>query len=117
MAFTPVVPVTLNIVITQGAGQLFTAPAINSPSGTAVDLSAWVSLAAKIVPPAPTPTGGDATFGTVTGGTGGSLTLETSATDLATVAPGSAQLRIYGKPTSGDSLQLLATGSVTIQAG
>jgi hypothetical protein len=118
MAFTPLIPVNMNIVISPPDAQAYISPAVlGLTSGTALNLSAWTSLQASIVPPAPSPTGAPVTFGTVTGGATGLLTLETNATDLASVPAGNAQLRITGKPTSGDIVQLLATGTVTIQQG
>lgn len=117
MAFVPLVPVALNPILTQGHGQQFNAPLIQSPAGANIDLSAWVSLVAKIIPTSPNPTGSDASFGTVAAAAGGVLTLTTSPTDLASVAPGSARLVISGKPTSGDTDQLLASGVITVQAG
>jgi hypothetical protein len=50
----------------------------------------------------------------VTGSALGILTVVTSVADLATVPPGTALLRIKGKPTSGDDEQLLATGTLTV---
>jgi len=116
MAFVPLIPVTMNITSNPPYGQAFVAPVVASPSGTPIDLSAWVSLTAHLVPPAPSPTGASTTFGTVTGASTGILTLETSATDFASTASGTARLQITGKATSGDTtLQLLATGVVSIQ--
>jgi hypothetical protein len=116
MAFVALVPVTMNPVINPPYGQAFVSPVVASPTGTPIDLSAWVSLVASIVPPAPNPTGASATFGTVTANSGGVITLTTSATDLASAPSGTARLQIHGKATSGDTtLQLLATGVITVQ--
>lgn len=117
MAFTDVVPATGTINMVQAAAQKFLMPTINSSGGSAVDLSAWVSLVCKMVPPTPVPYGADTTFGTVTAGAAGLLYVETGASDLASVPPGSAKFIITGKPTSGDAAQLLASGSLGINAG
>lgn len=116
MAFTPVVPVSLNIQVTQGLAQEFIAPVVNNPSGSPVDLSAWVSMAAAVIPLTPAVNQTALTIGTVTGGTGGALSLQTGASDFSTSAPGSARIVISGKPTSGDAAQVLATGIVTLGA-
>ena len=118
MAFTAITPATCNISMTQGNAQSFLSSAVNAqPSGSPQDLSAWTGLVCKMVPPTPVPYGSDSTFGTVTGNSSGILTVQVSATDLASVPPGTAKLIISGKPTSPDALQLLATGSLTVSAG
>lgn len=117
MAFTPLVPVTSNISLRQGAAQNNTFPLIQTAAGANIDLSAWTSLVCKMVPPSPVPYGADTSFGTVTGAAAGVLTMKTSAADLSTVSPGTAGYIITGKPTGGDDAQLLASGSLTIQAG
>jgi hypothetical protein len=116
MAFIPLVPVTLNITSNPPYGQAYVSPVVAGPTGTPIDLSAWVSLTAHIVPAAPSPAGASATFGTVTATNAGIITLETSSTDLASTASGTARLQITGKATSGDTtLQLLATGVISVQ--
>lgn len=117
MAVVDLNPVTLNPVIVQGAGQTYLCPTINDLAGTPVNLSAWDSLAAELIPVAPNPTGAPVSFGTVIGAASGVLKLRTSDSDLTTVAPGSAKLVIHGKPTAGDGVQILAIGTATISAG
>lgn len=117
MAFVNLVPVTASISMVQGWIQEFTLPTVQSPGGANIDLSAWTSLACKMVPPSPVPYGSDTTFGTVAGASGGVLTMTTGASDLATVPPGTAKFIITGKPTSGDAAQLLASGTLTVNAG
>lgn len=117
MAFTALVPTTVNPTITKGAAQSFASPIVNTPGGSPVNLSAWVSLAAKLVPPTPNPTGADVTFGTVTAASTGIVTLTTAAADLSTAEPGTARLLITGKPTSGDDPQILVSGVATILQG
>lgn len=116
MAFANVVPVTLNVAMREGLGQSFQSPAVKDFAGAVVDLSAWVSLAAKAVPPAPGIFNASIALGTVTASAGGILTLTTSASDLTASEPGTCQLIISGKPTSGDALQTLATGILTLSA-
>lgn len=115
MASVPLVPVALSPTVVAGLGQFFVSAPVNSPTGTAINLSAWVSLTAQLEPPANNPTGSSVSFGTVTGSSTGVITLETTPTDLATVPSGSARLYISGKPTSGDTLQLLSSGVCTVQ--
>lgn len=117
MAFVGLVPQTLNVAIRQGLDQEFQSNPVLNLAGTAVNLSAWTSLTATLCPPSPVPYGTNANFGTVTGGSTGVISLQTAATDLASVPPGSGTLIIKGKPTSGDEYQVLATGTLTIQAG
>lgn len=117
MAFKPLVPGVLNPQITIGAGQAYQSTAVKDFSGSAVDLSAYVGLAAKLVPISPNPNTADVSIGTVTADANGIVTLETSPTDLATAAAGAARLVIVGKPGSGDTLQVLAQGTATVQAG
>jgi len=116
MSFIPLVPGNLNLTMRQGLEQQVTSAAILNAGGTAIDFSAWFSMSAKMVPPTPVPYGSDTTFGTVTGSSLGVVTLLVSATDLASVPPGSATLIIEGKSLTGDSLQLVASGTLTIQA-
>jgi hypothetical protein len=115
MAYVPLVPVSLNATMQQALAQNFQSPVINSPSGSPINLSAWVDLTATINALNPSPNTADATFGTVTGASTGIITLTTSATDLASVPAGSANLIISGKPTSGDSLQVLCTGVLNLK--
>lgn len=114
MAFVDLVPQSLNVAITQGFAQSFSSAAVLSPTGSPIDLSAWVSLTAKLVPPSPNPTGTDTTFGTVTATNAGIVKLKLAATDLATIATGSAKLLITGKPTALDDAQVLSTGVASI---
>jgi hypothetical protein len=114
MAFTPVVPVTMNLSLVQSLAQEFQSAAVKNLAGAAVDLSAWVFSGVDITSPNPAPNTNDTNFGTVTGSALGILTVVTSVADLATVPPGTALLRIKGKPTSGDDEQLLATGTLTV---
>lgn len=119
MAFTPLIPGNINLVVTQGLGQQTNSLKITGMDGTtAIDFSAWdqASLTAKITASNPNPNTADLTFGTVAGLAGGIITITTGASDLASVPPGTALLRVYGKPTSGDSNQLIATGTCTVQA-
>jgi hypothetical protein len=74
-------------------------------------------MTAKLVPASPNPTGGDVTFGAVSGSNLGVVTLQQSATDLASAQPGTARLVITGQPLTGDPQQLVATGVVTLTQG
>lgn len=116
MAFKQLVAAVFNISMTQAVAQAFQSPPVVDFSNTAVDLSAWVSLTAKLIAPAPVPYQTEQTFGTVTGASNGVITVTTSTTDLASVPPGTGKLIITGKPTSGDSVQLIAVGSITLFA-
>jgi hypothetical protein len=116
MAFTAVVPATMNVNITQTLAQAFQSTPVVNFAAAVVDLSAWVSLVAQLAPPTPNPTGAPVSFGTVTANSSGVITLQTSATDLDTVAAGSARLIITGKPTSGDIAQVICTGTAQVQS-
>lgn len=111
MAFVELVPATINASIRRGAAQAFKSGVVANFSGAAINLSAYTSLTAKLVAQSPNPCTSDVTFGTVTGGADGVLTLATDAADLASSPDGTAQLVIIGKPTSGDDFQILASGS------
>jgi hypothetical protein len=117
MAFVPLTPVTLNVTMTQGYGQAFNSGIVMGPTGAAINLSAWTDLVATIVDPSVGPASGSATFGTVTAAATGVVTLTVSPTDLATVPSGSAKLILSGKPTSGDTVQVLTTGVLTLNPG
>ena len=117
MAFVPLIPGSLNPSCTQGAKQAFSTAPILNPAGTPVDFSAWSAMSAKLVPASPNPTGADVTFGTVAGTNAGVVTLTQSATDLATIPPGTAKLVITGIPVALDPSQLVATGVLTLNAG
>lgn len=115
MANVNLVPVTFNPTIQTGLAQFFTSSAVQTPAGAAVDLSAWNSLSAKLAPQTPNPTGSDVSFGTVTGSNTGILTLELSATDLATAPAGTAKIIIEGVHVALDDPQVLAVGIATLQ--
>lgn len=116
MAFTPVIPTSMSVTMSQGLRQEFVSGIVTNMSGAPQDLSAWTSLTATIVANQPGPNTADATFGTVTASAGGVLTLITAAADLASVTPGTATLVISGKPTSGDDAQILSRGTFNLQA-
>jgi len=116
MAFSPVAPVTANMQMTQAKIQRFIFGPVLDLTGSPVDFSGWDSFVANAVPPVPALTGASSTFATVTGDASGFLTLTTGASDLASKPPGSARLVISGKPTSGDTSQLLASGALTVLA-
>jgi hypothetical protein len=117
MAFTELVPATINVNMRQGAAQHFRSSAVQNFAGTAIDLSAWNTLTAKAVAASPNPNTADVTFGTVTGDASGIITLAVSATDLASVPLGSTNLVILGKTASGDAYQMVASGTLQISAG
>lgn len=117
MAFVPLVPASLNPVMTQALDQAFASSAVANFAGGVIDLSAWVSLTAKIVAVTPNPNTADAAFGTVTASAAGIITLKTGPTDLATVPTGSANLIISGKPTAGDDAQIICRGTLTLLSG
>jgi hypothetical protein len=114
MAFEALTPGTMNLTMIPGIPVAIQSAVINSLTGTPMNFSSWFSFAAEIAPPSPSPTGANTTFGTVTGSSGGQLTLQTSGTDLENAASGTARLIITGKAATGDTAQLLATGTVTI---
>lgn len=114
MAFVNLAPGSWNPTIVPTLAQAWTLPVINSLAGTPVDFSAWTSLTAHLYPPSNNPTGSAVAFGTVTGATGGLITVATNATDLATVPSGTSRVYISGKPTSGDIVQLIAGGAAAI---
>lgn len=116
MAFQQLSPATLNATIYQAAAAAYASTVVNSLAGTAENLSAWVSLVATLTPLNPGPNTAAVTFGTVTASAAGVVTLQTADTDLIDVQPGSANLVITGKPTSGDIVQILCTGIVTLVA-
>lgn len=114
MAFVPLIPAALSPTITKGLAQQYQSAPIVGFTGTAIDLSAWVTLTAKAVPASQSPVGTDVTFGTVTATNAGVVKLTVAASDLSTVETGTAKLLVYGKPTSGDDYQLLASGALTL---
>jgi hypothetical protein len=117
MAFTAIVPSTINVSARRGVGQKFKASnAVTDLTGTVVDLSAWTSLAAKLVAATPGPNTADVSVGTVTADAGGFVYLQIADTDLASANLGTANLVISGKPTSGDIAQLLSSGSFQLSA-
>lgn len=114
MAFTAVVPVTLNPAITIGLAQAFQSPAVKDFAGAAVDLHEWADLTAKLVPLAPNPTSSEVEIGTVTASALGVVTLTTATADLTDASAGAARLVISGKPTGGDDPQVLVQGVATV---
>lgn len=117
MAFVPLVPGNLTATIRQGLAQQIQSGAIKNAAGTVIDLSAWVSLTAIAIPAASNPTSAPVTFGTVTADAGGIVYVNTSASDFASNGTGTSQYVISGKPTSGDSAQLLVSGTLTVAQG
>ena len=114
MATVPLVPGTINATIRRGAQQTFKSSAVVDFAAAAVDLSAWASFTAKLIPTSPSPTGAAVTFGTVTGDANGICTLVYDASDLATNPPGTANLIIEGVHVGGDDAQLLASGTAQL---
>lgn len=117
MAFAQITPGQLNGTVVKNAASAFNSTPVNTLAGTAADLHLWVSLVATLVPLNPSPTTANLSFGTVTANASGIVNLQTNDTDLAAVSNGSATLLITGKPTSGDIVQTLATGIITVVAG
>ena len=114
MAEVALVPGTINASMRRGAYQQFRSTAIVGPTGTAIDLSGWFSLSAKLVAQAPSPNTADVSFGTVTGSAAGVLTLTQAEADLASAPAGTAQLVIVGVNVDGDDEQLLASGAAQL---
>lgn len=117
MAFKPLTPATLNITVTKGNGQEWQTGVINGLDGNPVDFSSWDTMQAAAVPAVSGPNAADVSFGTVTGTNAGIVSLVAAAADFATSDPGTARLVISGKVTSGDALQLVASGVLTLVAG
>ena len=105
---------TLNIQIRRGSYQQYKSSAVVNFSDTAIDLSGWDSISAKLVAQSPNPNTADVSFGTCTGDASGIITLVYNTADLANAPPGSAQLVITGVNVSGDDPQLLCTGQATL---
>lgn len=116
MAFTAVVPVSLNATVYATAGQEFKTGIVKDLSAAAVDLSTWTGLTAKAVSLVDGPGASANSFGTVTGNADGTMNLRIAASDFASAEAGSARLVIVGKPTGGDAEQLLASGTLNVLA-
>lgn len=116
MAFVGLTPVSANLSAISGLAQKYQFSTINDLSGAAVNLSAWTSMTAQLVAVTPTPNTADVTFGTVVGASGGVLTLQIAAADLAAIPAGQARLIVSGKPTSGDDAQILVSGVLNLTA-
>jgi hypothetical protein len=114
MAFVPLVVGSLNMTVNQGQGVAAVSAPILNAAGTAINLSAWTDLTATAVPASSGPNTADVPFGTVTAASTGIVTVETGASDFADGSPGTARLVISGKPTSGDIVQTLLTGTLTL---
>ncbi|HKU17708.1 MAG TPA: hypothetical protein VJP80_00370 [Candidatus Saccharimonadales bacterium] len=119
MAFTEITPINMSVAAVQGLAQFFqsTAAVVAPGTTTPVNLSSWVSWQATIVPANPGPNTAPVNFGTAAGLSTGLVTLQMATTDLATVPTGTANLIISAKPTSTDSAQVVATGTLSLQAG
>lgn len=111
MAVVPLVPATINIAHRRGAYQQYKSSAVLDFAGAAIDLSAWASMAVKLVAQSPGPNTADVTAGTATGSAAGIITVTIASTDLATIPAGTAQVVITGVHVGGDNPQLLASGS------
>jgi hypothetical protein len=114
MAFVPLVPQTMNVTCQKTSAASFNSSPVLGPTGSAINGSAWVSLVATLVPASPNPAGTTLAFGTLTFSSLGVLTLQQDDSDFASIEPGSAKIVLTGKPTSGDIVQTLATGVITI---
>ena len=117
MAEVALVPVTFNVNMRKGAYQQFRSSPVLGPTGTAIDLSGWSSITAKLVAQSPGPNTTDVTLGTCAGSAAGVITLTQAEADLAAANPGSANLVIIGINVVGDDEQLLASGSAQLAAG
>lgn len=114
MAYTNLVPISFSPTVTPGAAANFSLGKITSNGTTGINLSAWVSLTAKLIPPTSVPYGTDVAFGTVSGDSSGNLSLVQAAADLAGIVAGTGRFIVTGKPTSGDDAQLLCSGTITV---
>lgn len=117
MAFTPLVPGSINVAHRRGAQQAYKSTAALDFAGAAVNLSAFAALAAKLVAISPGPNTADVSVGTVTADANGICTLTIAEADLATNPAGTAQLVITGQTTGGDPDQLLASGTFQLLEG
>jgi len=117
MAIVQLQPGSINANVVQGAAQSFSSTPVTDASGTAISLAAWVSLVCKLTAITPSPNTADITVGTVTADANGIVTVTFDDDDFNGKQPGTANLIITGKPTAGDVAQLLALGSLQLQAG
>lgn len=117
MAAIALKPATLNVQIRRGAYQQFKSSPVLNFSDTAVNLSTFFSMTAKLVAQSPTPNTADVTFGAATGDASGIITLVYDSSDLPSNPIGAANLVILGVPASGDDPQVIATGSATLSNG
>jgi hypothetical protein len=122
MAFTPLVPAAANIAGSLSGDLAYKLGPIRDFAGAAVDLSAFVSTAVNVYATNITSTEVNPnvllTLATApVGDSSGNLTGIVQQNEVAgTLLPGTAyQYSLVGKPTSGDSLQLLASGTLTIK--
>lgn len=117
MAYVPLVPGQMTATVVDGALQDFKSSAVRDFAGEVVDLSAWDSLDAYLMPSSPNPSGTNGTaIGSCVGDANGIVTL-TAGNDSGRPL-GTARLIILGKNASGDAnKQLVVSGSVTITAG
>lgn len=117
MAVVPLVPASINATARRGAYQQFKSTAVIDFAGAPIDLSAWASMAVKLVAQSANPNTADVTAGTATGNASGIITMILASTDLATNPTGTAALVITGVHVGGDNPQLLASGSFQLQDG
>jgi len=117
MAYTPIVPTSPILTLVANAKSQFNFSCKNA-SGSNVDMSTWdgASFTGEFFVPntngalpctlvAPTP---------VFTGTNGNLLMEISEGDSGEFVAGSWLYQIFGKPTSGDGYQLIASGSISV---
>jgi len=122
MALTPLVPAAVNAQVSAAGIQVFKSSVVKDFSGAALDLSAFVSLQAQVYSQnaaiGNNPTSLAVLTTTPTADSAGVITVETAPADMSTLPASGDTLNlvIVGKPTSGDALQILATGSIKYNA-
>lgn len=117
MAFTALVPATINVTHRKGAAQEYRSTAVVDFAAAAINLTAYAALAAKLIPLSAGPTSTEVTLGTVTGDANGILKWKIAEADGAALNIGTAQVVITGQPVAGDDDQLLAQGTFQLSEG
>jgi len=117
MAFTNLIPATINGTFRKGGAMKLRSSAVLDFAGAAVNLSTFDSMTAKLVAQSPNPCTADVTFGTATGDANGIISVLIADDALAANPLGTAQLVILGVPVAADDPQLIATGTFQLSDG
>lgn len=119
MAQIPLSPSTISVTVFQGIDAYAKTGVIKDFTGAALDLSGWFEFQGKCYPSQGGPCTADVTLSVnPTGNADGTINVHVASTaDFDIISSGSCRLVILGSHVSGDTAQIMASGTLNFVAG